>query len=521
MERINERISRWFGDHARALVVIVILAFIINGVYSCGLSQSASVEDETVTTNNVPDAPATYDPAIDEVGHRIAFGEGAFYLEGNTASYVEDGVLNFHRMADNYGHVNDVYGNEEGELSADRIPESGSHVAVHGATSSSDHAYIDAWCGPTSIRFDLIDAPEDRVLALEDGSRISALCADTLHYVFETIGNHPSRTRVRFLHLEKFSTADAKLVVRCAETATWDDVENTDITLKGELFPLRQTADKYGFLAESPIAGGGVAYRRYSEYGNPVPEIRVYGSWDGEPAYFEAQKLGSATSVWMSFEMSGEDVVVTLEDGSKIPELMAKTIAFTLDCFTHYSGYFEEHFDALAQTAPEGVVVAESVGPVGESAETAVAENGDGWISTQADLSTWEDGDRLDLRAMAENLGWRVAPAMAGEMTILPTRNTFGYVELTSYNIKVYGNQEYGYVLLSGPWYRILVEFEGFAESELVQLDNGCVVPERAGWVVLKAIESLNDDQRTFYESFEQLKETAPKGVKITMNSFS
>ena len=518
-----ERISNWLGNHARILVIIVVLAFILNGAYSCSLSQSASVEDATATTDGsdaLGDVPADYDPTIDEVGHRIAFGEGAFYLEGNTEDYVEDGVLDFRRMADDYGHIDDIYGDKEGELSADRIPESGSHIAVHGATSDSDRAYIDAWYGTTSVRFDFTDAPEDRTLALEDGSRISALCADTLHYVFETIGNHPSRTRVRFLHLEKFSTADAKLVVRCAETATWDDIENTDIALKGELFPLRQTAYKYGFLAESPIEGGGVAYRRYSEYGNPVPEIRVYGSWNGEPAYFEAQELGSATFVWMSFEMSGEDVV-TLEDGSKIPELMARTITFALDCFAHYSGYFEERFDALTQTAPEGVIVAESVELVSESVQAAVTENGDGWISTQANLSNWKDEGQLNLRAMAEDLGWRVAPAMAGEMTILPTKNTFGYAELASYNIRVYGNQEYGYVLLSGPWYRIMVEFEGFAESELVQLDNGCTIPERAGWVVLKAIESLNNDQRTFYGSFEQLKETAPKGVKITMNSFS
>jgi hypothetical protein len=112
---------------------------------------------------------------------------------------------------------------------------------------------------------------------------------------------------------------------------------------------------------------------------------------------------------------------------------------------------------------------------------------------------------------------------MAGEMELFPQINDFGYMVLSSYNIKVYGDGEYAYVLISGPWYRILVEFDGLAKDEqLVKLENGDLVPERAGRVVLKALEVLNGgDPRSIYETFEVLKGTCPNGVTITMDRFT
>ena len=122
----------------------------------------------------------------------------------------------------------------------------------------------------------------------------------------------------------------------------------------------------------------------------------------------------------------------------------------------------------------------------------------DGWIFTQGDIAAYMADGYLDLRTLAHDQKWRVDPATTGEMALFPQTNSFGYMVLSSYNIKVYGDGEYAYVLLSGPWYRIRVE------------------------LVLKALEILNGgDPRSIYETFEELKETCPNGVTILMDRFT
>lgn len=480
-----------------------------------------------------------YDPAIDEVGHKVEFGEGYFFLKGNIETYIEEGnVLNFRRMAEDHGHIDDFGGVAGEEITADMVPESGSSIAIHGARSDSDCPYVHARIfAPTCVvNIAFHDSPEDRTLVLEDGSHISPLMAKVILYYLETSNGESMRMKARFLRLEAWQeSARAKVKVLYdtdSELATWSDVLHTGIVARGNLFSLRETAESYGFLASNPIEGGGIAYSRYDRRIQQTSEIRVYGSWDdAERPYFEAQ-LGNGVSIWMSFPLAGD--IFVMENGSKIPELMARAISLAMSSLSYYPEFFETRFDALDKTAPTGVRADVYLRTKTDPEEVIRAENpeeqppvvtnfSDGWISTQGDVATYMSDGTLDLRTLAHDQKWRVDPAMAGEMALFPQINNFGYMVLSSYNIKVYGDGEYAYVLLSGPWYRIRVEFEQLAEgSELVELENGDLVPERAGRVVLKALEILNgEDPRSIYETFEGLKETCPNGVTISMDRFT
>ena len=480
-----------------------------------------------------------YDPAIDEVGHKVDFGEGYFFLKGDIETYIEEGnVLNFRRMAEDHGHTDQIRVAATDELTADIIPECGSHVALHGAVNDSDFAYIEAqmfvpYC---FVRIEFQDLPEERVITLEDGSKISQLAADVVQYVFETNYGESLRMKTRFLRLEAWQeSARAKVKVLYdtdGELATWSDVLHTGIVARGNLFSLRETAESYGFLASNPIEGGGIAYSHYDHRIQQTSEIRVYGSWDdAERPYFEAQ-LGRGVTIWMSFPLAGD--IFVMENGSKIPELMARAISLAMSSLSYYPEFFETRFDALDKTAPTGVLADVYLRTKTDPEEVIRAENpeeqppvvtnfSDGWISTQEDVAAYISDGCLHLRTLAHGQGWRVDPAMTGEMALFPQTNSFGYMVLSSYNIKIYGGGKYAYVLLSGPWYRIRVEFEQLAEGgELVKLENGDLVPERAGRVVLKALEILNgEDPRSIYETFEGLKETCPNGVTMSMNHFT
>ncbi len=477
-----------------------------------------------------------YDPAIDEEGRKIEFGDGCFYLKGD-GDYTDNGVLDFRRMAEDYGHTDQIRVAAADELTADMIPECGSHVALHGAVNDLDFAYIEAqmfvpYC---FVRIEFQDLPEERVITLEDGSKISQLAADVIQYVFETNYGEPLRMKARFLRLEAWQeSARAKVKVLYdidGELATWSDVLHTGIVARGNLFSLRETAESYGFLASNPIEGGGIAYSYYDHRIQQTSEIRVYGSWDdAERPYFEAQ-LGHGVTIWMSFPATDDALV--MENGSRIPEQMARAISLAMGSLANYPELFEVRFGALDKTAPTGVLADVYLRTKTDPEEVIRAENpeeqpvvtnfSDGWISTQGDIAAYHRDGYLDLRTLAHDHEWRVDPAMAGEMALFPQTNSFGYMVLSSYNIKVYGDGEYAYVLMSGPWYRIRVEFEQFTEGEqLVKLENGDLVPERAGRVVLKALEILNGgDPRSIYETFEGLKETCPNGVTIAMDRFT
>ena len=235
----------------------------------------------------------------------------------------------------------------------------------------------------------------------------------------------------------------------------------------------------------------------------------------------------------MSFPLAGD--IFVMENGSKIPELMARAISLAMSSLANYPDFFEVRFDALDKTAPTGVLADVYLRTKTDPEEVIRAENpeeqppvvtnfSDGWISTQEDVAAYISDGCLDLRALAHGQKWRVDPATTEKMTLLPQTNNYGYMVLSSYSIEVYGVGEYTGVLISGPWYRILVKFDGqLAKGEqFVKLENGDLVPERAGRVVLKALEILNgEDPRSIYETFEGLKETCPNGVSITMDRFT
>ena len=479
-----------------------------------------------------------YDPAIDEVGHKVEFGEGYFFLKGDIETYIEEGnVLNFRRMAEAHGHIDDFGGIAGEEITADMVPESGSSIAIHGARSDSDCPYVHAGIfAPTCVvNIAFHDSPEDRTLFLEDGSRISPLMAKVILYYFETSYGEPMRMKARFLHLKQWSksanTGIGVLYDSDTELVTWDDVDCAPIVTMGNQFWLDQTAKRRGFVGGDSIEGGGVSYYHDDRRLGQTSELRVYGSWDdAERPYFEAQ-LGNGVSIWMSFPLTGD--ILVMENGSKIPERMARAISLAMSSLASYPDFFEVRFDALDKTAPTGILAdvylrtktdpEEAIRAEKPEEQPVVANSSDGWISTQGDIAVYESDGYLDFRTLAHDHKWRVGPAMTEEIALFPQTNSFGYMVLSSYNIKVHGDGKHAYVLLSGPWYRIRVEFEQFTEGgELVKLENGDLVPERAGRVVLKALEILNgEDPRSIYETFEELKETCPNGVTITMNHFT
>lgn len=501
----------------------------------------AAAENEPQLIQHVEIAQPEYDPAIDEKGEKVPFGDGYFYLTGDSGSYIDnDGNFGFRRLADDYGHGDDLHFGDAGELTADLIPECGGHIAVHGSTSDEDPAYIECnvyapYCG-ARIEFD--DAPEDRTVILEDGSKISPLASQLIQYYFETAWDHPDRMKARFRRLEDLSKTAVGVEMRTyydvdTKIVDWDDVSHIPIKRRGELFLLRETAKYRGFYAETLVEGGGVAFRRYGSSDRALDQdsvIRVYGAWnENEPAYFEAQ-LGKGVSIWMSFDMpESETEVVKLENGSKIPTIMARALVLAMDSLSYRQDWFEERFDGLDKTAPEGVhakVRRRSVTKAEPSPETEYAEiahrYGDGWVLTHANIAEWIKDGSFDLRTFAHEFEWRVDPATSGEMTIYPTKGEdYGYMVLSACSIRLYGNPEYAYILVSGPSYEIMVEFEGFDAAETVRLENGCVLPERAYWAALKAVEVMEEPQHDVYDAFKELKETCPNGVTISMNHFT
>lgn len=480
---------------------------------------------------------ADYDPAIDEVGNRVQFGEGCFFLKGDIETYIEGNVLNFRRMAEDHGHIDDFGGVAGEEITADMVPESGSSIAIHGARSDSDCPYVHAGIFAPTCVVDIVfhDSPEDRTLVLEDGSHISPLMAKVILHYLETSNGESMRMKARFLHLKQWgesANTDVKVLYNPdTELVTWDDVDSTPIVAMGNQFWLGETAKRRGFVGGDNIEGGGVSYYHDDRRLGQTSKLRIYGSWDdAERPYFEAQ-LGNGVSIWMSFPLTGD--IFVMENGSKVPERMARAISLAMSSLANYPDFFEVRFDALDKTAPTGVLADVYLRTKTDPEEAIRAENpeeqpvvtnfSDGWISTQGDVAAYMSDGYLDLRTLAHDQKWRIDPATTEKMTLLPQTNNYGYMVLSSYSIEMYGVGEYTGVLISGPWYRILVEFDGLAKDEqLVKLENGDLVPERAGRVVLKALEILNgEDPGSIYETFEGLKETCPNGVTISMNHFT
>ena len=155
---------------------------------------------------------------------RVEFGDGFFYVKDSVATYAPDGKnLNLEVMAGDYCQsVTELTEKSNQCLIYECIPEHGTEIRIHGGMEEYDIPYIEARIMSRYscvVRVFFYDKAGERVLQLEDGSKISPLMAYLIEFALDGIWNHPEEFVERMHRLEAWEkSARAEISIRTPRT---------------------------------------------------------------------------------------------------------------------------------------------------------------------------------------------------------------------------------------------------------------------------------------------------------------